>query len=43
MSLYVLAPLFVAVRDWARAFQVAAYSSAPVLLGGVILVVPDIA
>jgi len=42
-SMYVLAPLFVPARDWARAFQVAAYSSAPVLLGGMLLLFPDIA
>ncbi len=42
-SMFVLAPLFVAARDWARAFQVAAYSSAPVLLGGILLLFPDIA
>lgn len=41
VSMYVLAPLFVARRNWLRAFQVAAYSSAPVMLGGVLLVVPD--
>jgi hypothetical protein len=42
-SVYALAPLFVRTRDWPRALQVAAYSSAPVLLGGAILAIPDLA
>lgn len=42
-SIYVLAPLFLPTRDWPRALQVAAYSSAPVLLGGIILAVPEVA
>ena len=40
-SIYLLAPLFVRSRDWPRALQVAAYSSAPALLGGLILAIPD--
>ena len=42
-SMFVLAPLFTAGRDWPRALQVAAYSSSPVLLAGVVLVLPDLA
>ena len=42
-SIYALAPLFVPSRDWPRALQVAAYSSAPVWLGGIILAIPDAA
>lgn len=42
-SIYVLAPLFVRSRAWPHVVQVAAYSSAPVLLGGVILAIPDVA
>ena len=42
-SIYVLAPLFVPTRDWPRALQVAAYSSAPALLGGAFLAIPDAA
>lgn len=42
-SLYLLAPLFNLARDWARAFQVAAFSSAPVLLAGLLLAIPNLA
>lgn len=42
-SLFILAPLFAGGRNWARALQVAAYSSAPVLLAGLVLVVPALA
>ncbi|MBS0338154.1 MAG: YIP1 family protein [Proteobacteria bacterium] len=42
-ALYALAPLFTGRRDWPRALQVAAYSSTPVLLSGVVLVLPDLA
>ena len=42
-SVYVLAPLFVHGRDWPGALKVAAFSAAPVLLGGAILAVPDVA
>lgn len=42
-SIYILAPLFSRPRDWPRALQVASYSSAPVLLGGVVLLLPDVA
>jgi hypothetical protein len=42
-SIYVLAPLFSRPRDWPRALQVASYSNAPVLLGGVFLLLPDLA
>lgn len=42
-SVFALAPLFDCRRDWRRALQVAAYSGAPVLLGGVILIMPDLA
>lgn len=42
-SLFVLAPLFDRPRDWPRTFRVAAYSSAPVLLGSALLVLPDLA
>lgn len=42
-ALFVLAPLFATARDWPRALQVAAYSSAPVLLAGFVLVVPGLA
>lgn len=38
-----LAPLFETRRNWARAFQVAAYGSAPVMLAGLVLVIPDLA
>lgn len=38
-----LAPLFGVRRNWARAFQVAAYGSAPVMLAGLVLVIPDLA
>jgi hypothetical protein len=41
VSLYVVAPVFGGVRSWGRALQVAAYSSAPVLIGGFLLVIPD--
>lgn len=43
LSIYVLAPLFLPSRNWPRSLQVAAYSSAPALLGGVILAIPDVA
>lgn len=39
-SLYLLAPLFSRRRTWGKSFQVAAYSSAPVMLSGVLLVLP---
>lgn len=42
-AMFALAPLFAGKRDWPRALQVAAYSSAPVLLAGVVLVLPDLA
>lgn len=41
-ALALLAPLFGRPRALSRAFQVAAYSSAPVLLAGVVLVVPTL-
>lgn len=41
-SLYVLAPLFAPGRDWPGALRVAAFSAAPVLLGGVILAIPEV-
>ena len=42
-ALYLLAPLFNLARDWRRAFQVAAFSSAPVLLAGLLLAIPNLA
>ena len=42
-SMFVLAPLFVPGRSWALAFKLAAYSSAPVMLCGVLLVYPEFA
>ena len=42
-SLYVLAPLFTARRTWTRVLQVAAYSSAPVMLAGFMLLWPALA
>lgn len=42
-SLFALAPLFSVRRDWGRAFQVAAYSAAPVMLAGFLLVLPILA
>ncbi len=42
-SIWLLAPLFDRPRDWPRAFAVAAYSSSPLLLGSVLLVLPDLA
>ncbi len=42
-ALYALAPMFVDNRDWPRAVQVAAYSSSPVFLASVVLVLPDMA
>lgn len=42
-SICLLARLFLPVRDWQRAFQVAALSAAPVMLSGVLLVVPNLA
>lgn len=41
-ALFVLAPLFARPRNWPRAFQVAVYSSSPVLLAGVLLILPDL-
>lgn len=41
-SVYLLAPLFVPGRDWPGALKVAAFSAAPVLLGGAILMIPDV-
>lgn len=43
ISLFMLAPLFSVRRDWGRAFQVAAYSTAPVMLAGLLLVLPILA
>lgn len=43
VSLFALAPLFSIRRDWGRAFQVAAYSTAPVMLAGFLLVLPILA
>jgi hypothetical protein len=40
-ALYALAPLFARPRDWPRAFQVASYSSAPLFLGGILLLLPE--
>jgi hypothetical protein len=40
-ALFALAPLFSCPRDWPRAFQVASYSSAPLFLGGVVLLLPE--
>lgn len=42
-SIYVLGPLFSVGRVWGRAFQVAAYSSAPLMLAGLVLVLPVLA
>lgn len=42
VSIVVLAPLFACVRDWPRALEVAAYSAAPVLIGGLVLVLPNL-
>lgn len=42
LSILVLAPLFSCLRDWRRALQVAAYSAAPVLIGGLVLILPDL-
>ena len=41
--LVALAPLFDIGRNWPRAFQVAAYGSAPAMLVGPVLVMPDLA
>jgi hypothetical protein len=41
-SLFAMAPVFGDARSWARSLQVAAYGSAPVLLGGILLVFPDL-
>ncbi|MCE9639088.1 MAG: YIP1 family protein [Betaproteobacteria bacterium] len=43
VSIVILAPLFAGRRNWPRALQVAAYGAAPVLLGGVVLLVPSLA
>ena len=43
VSIVALAPLFACMRDWSRALQVAAYSAAPVLIGGLVLVQPNLA
>jgi hypothetical protein len=40
--IWVLAPFFAGRRDWSRALQVASYSSSPVLLAGVLLLLPDL-
>jgi hypothetical protein len=42
-ALFALAPMFVVTRDWPRAVQVAAFSSSPVLLASLVLVLPDLA
>ena len=42
-SLFLLAPLFMRRRNWARSLQVAAFSSAPTLLSGIVLLIPDLA
>jgi hypothetical protein len=42
VSLYLLVPLFAKSRNWARSLQVAAYSSAPAFLAGVLLILPDL-
>lgn len=42
-SLYALAPFFSGRRSWGRSFQVAAYSSSPVMLSGLLLVLPVLA
>lgn len=42
VAITALAPLFGCLRDWRRALHVAAYSSAPVLLGGLVLVWQDL-
>ncbi len=42
ISIYLLAPLFDHGRDWSGALKVAAFSSAPVFLGGAILAIPDV-
>lgn len=39
-SLFLLAPLFSVRRSWGRAFQVAAYGSAPVMFSGILLMAP---
>ena len=43
VSIVILAPLFAGRRNWPRALQVAAYSAAPVLLSGLVLIVPNLA
>ncbi len=42
-AVMLLAPVFGRPRLWSRSFQVAGFSSAPVLVAGVVLVVPNLA
>ncbi|CAN0119991.1 unnamed protein product [Phaeothamnion confervicola] len=42
-SINIVAPLFACRRDWPRALQVAAYSASPVLIAGLVLLVPNLA
>lgn len=40
LAFYLLAPLYETERNWNRAFRVAGYGTTPVLLAGVLLVMP---
>jgi len=40
LAFYVLAPMYETERNWNRAFSVAGYGTTPVLLAGVLLVMP---
>lgn len=42
LSFLILAPVFGVGRNWGRTLQVAVYSSAPVLLAGFLLIIPDL-
>jgi hypothetical protein len=39
-AFYLLAPMYGAARDWARAWTVASYGSTPLFVGGILLVKP---
>ena len=41
-SIVIVAPLFSGLRSWPRALQIAAYSAAPVLIGGLLLILPNL-
>lgn len=43
VSIYILAPVLACARDLPRALQVAAYSAAPLLVGGLVLLLPALA